>query len=1216
MKKFIFFLIILSGTAFSHVTVAETGNEMDFLGLKEQGRYVEALDCLARWSETCSEPGTLEVNIFRVRDLMVYPELYEKGLETLEKMGGNPLAATDPVVKARLCQCSADLLLRRGDISGAGTVLKNLDYKEFMVLGPFDNTGMTDFDNALIPDMTADRSRGYRGKTHKVSWFKAVPNRAGVIDMNELLPDVGESLFYFYTTLQVPENGVYSLILGKCGYTDLFLDGSLVFRNRVRHGFCNDQYAVQISLERGPHRVLLKCGDTGGKLSLSLRLDRGMPVLNAGEENDAVSTPARSSGNGQYFSHLGMKESGASDASLFRRGFLLYMLGLNSLEEREVFEALHKVGPESEYYSWARYYAGMAEEPDRQKELYFQDAVRSRRSNIEAAVELALLKIRRGLFYEVEGLVKHVKEAAGVSPWYLMLMAEYAAGRGWNDEAQAMTARLKRTSFPSLAHSVDFVINKNKMFYDEAVKNLSCLHDSDRYEEEYAELLVRYCRRAGNEAAALEVLNRAAAMHPRSVRFKLMYADMMHDRGDSRGALPYLAAARSISPCHKETLFALARAYMHMGHSDAARHYLRLLVEIDPDNISVKEYLHFITEEDDGLMQYRCQDDVTQLAVRADAFRNEQAVVLLDEEAIDINTSGSYTRHRRKVVLINSEAAIDDFNKQYVVFSPETEDIEKVSCRLINDGTATEITERYLQSLSDPDARLYYDVKALIIPVLSLRKGAILDIHYTVINRAGRELRSYFGHRSVIGNSYRTLVFNRILRYPQGKKVYSHLRGIEKGSLKRYHLKNREIAHLRKENIGPYKRETAMPDEDGLLPSLCFTSFRSWQDAYEWYRPLMKDRIVLNDAMKKTVKEIVRSKRGDLEKISAIYDHVASTIRYVGFELGMGGLQPRRADMVYSSKMGDCKDMSLVLVAMLREAGFNAQLALVRTRDRGPMDGTVPFLGYFNHAVCYVDVGRAIFLDATSKYSGFMELPRDDRGVSAMLIGEKNVRFINTADSLYHEDLVEVSNTVMINGEGKAEIERYLKKTGASAPAMRHGLESAEKKYNSLMVYWNSKFTGARVSGLEIINTERDEPVECSYRVSAPSLCQVAGDDLIFRSFLVPSNYLQACALTKERTFPMLLPSSGKTVVTMEYRIPKGYRIFFCPRSESFADKDFSATIRYEKKNNAIVIRSVTEINRSFVTPEQYTRYRDFARFVNRKERERIILTKRRTPGR
>ena len=54
---------------------------MDFLCLKEQGKYSQALDLLARWSRSCTDPRLLEINLFRVMDLMVYPELYEKGLD-------------------------------------------------------------------------------------------------------------------------------------------------------------------------------------------------------------------------------------------------------------------------------------------------------------------------------------------------------------------------------------------------------------------------------------------------------------------------------------------------------------------------------------------------------------------------------------------------------------------------------------------------------------------------------------------------------------------------------------------------------------------------------------------------------------------------------------------------------------------------------------------------------------------------------------------------------------------------------------------------------------------------------------------------------------------------------------------------------------------------------------------------------------------------------
>ncbi len=97
--------------------------------------------------------------------------------------------------------------------------------------------------------------------------------------------------------------------------------------------------------------------------------------------------------------------------------------------------------------------------------------------------------------------------------------------------------------------------------------------------------------------------------------------------------------------------------------------------------------------------------------------------------------------------------------------------------------------------------------------------------------------------------------------------------------------------------------------------------------------------------MHKDLSGIIGSRDDDPEKMRKIFNHVNSSIRYVGFELGLGGLQPRNADLTYATRMGDCKDLTLVLISMLRKAGIDARMALVRTRERGELDRSIPFIG-------------------------------------------------------------------------------------------------------------------------------------------------------------------------------------------------------------------------------------------------------------------------------
>jgi transglutaminase-like putative cysteine protease len=128
-------------------------------------------------------------------------------------------------------------------------------------------------------------------------------------------------------------------------------------------------------------------------------------------------------------------------------------------------------------------------------------------------------------------------------------------------------------------------------------------------------------------------------------------------------------------------------------------------------------------------------------------------------------------------------------------------------------------------------------------------------------------------------------------------------------------------------DIPPYRKERYMPSLPEVAPFVVFTSMRDWDSLYRWYAALVRDRMRSSGEMKSKVRELVREGIDERAVIKKIFDHVSGAVRYVGFEFGIGGVQPRPADLTYRTGMGDCKDMSLVLAAMLREAGLDARIA-------------------------------------------------------------------------------------------------------------------------------------------------------------------------------------------------------------------------------------------------------------------------------------------------
>ena len=150
------------------------------------------------------------------------------------------------------------------------------------------------------------------------------------------------------------------------------------------------------------------------------------------------------------------------------------------------------------------------------------------------------------------------------------------------------------------------------------------------------------------------------------------------------------------------------------------------------------------------------------------------------------------------------------------------------------------------------------------------------------------------------------------------------------------------------------------------VPMLVVTTDPSWQHFSKWWAELTAPQLEATPEIKAKVKELTKDAKTDDEKIKALYDFVAQDIRYRG--LGVGprtGYTPRKANETFTSRWGVCRDVSILLTSMLREAGIQAYPVLTNVGD--PVLPKIAYDG-FNHAIV-----------AMPNKARRLDVPRSDR---------------------------------------------------------------------------------------------------------------------------------------------------------------------------------------------------------------------------------------------
>lgn len=141
----------------------------------------------------------------------------------------------------------------------------------------------------------------------------------------------------------------------------------------------------------------------------------------------------------------------------------------------------------------------------------------------------------------------------------------------------------------------------------------------------------------------------------------------------------------------------------------------------------------------------------------------------------------------------------------------------------------------------------------------------------------------------------------------------------------------------------------------------------SWQSFGNWFNLLNEGKDELPEATKKLVREMVSEATDDFDKVSILYRYLQKNYRYVSIQLGIGGWMPMKAAEVVANKYGDCKGLSMLMKALLKEAGIASDYTLVLAGDdEDPIDLDFPS-NQFNHAILRVPLeNETVWLECTS----------------------------------------------------------------------------------------------------------------------------------------------------------------------------------------------------------------------------------------------------------
>lgn len=149
----------------------------------------------------------------------------------------------------------------------------------------------------------------------------------------------------------------------------------------------------------------------------------------------------------------------------------------------------------------------------------------------------------------------------------------------------------------------------------------------------------------------------------------------------------------------------------------------------------------------------------------------------------------------------------------------------------------------------------------------------------------------------------------------------------------------------------------------------------SWSAVSDWYADIALGRAEPTAAVKAKADELCAGLSSADDKLKALFAYVSYEVDYEDLSFNYDASVPQTAESVLADGFGDCKDKSVLLMAMLKAEGIESSLALCDASYLG--DATMLPSTRFNHVFVRArdSGGKLLVLDTTGAYYTFSEMP-------------------------------------------------------------------------------------------------------------------------------------------------------------------------------------------------------------------------------------------------
>jgi len=582
----------------------------------------------------------------------------------------------------------------------------------------------------------------------------------------------------------------------------------------------------------------------------------------------------------------------------------------------------------------------------------------------------------------------------------------------------------------------------------------------------------------------------------------------------------------------------------------------------------------------------------------------------------DVNADATYTESVEYALKLLDKQGVDGVNTQSVSYSNSLSDMKVVAAYTVKkNGKRIDVSKDNFQvetnSGENGASPLISDIKTKTVVFPDVDVGDTIVFSYKLIQKEALFPRQ-FTYAHVFSNEYICEDCELSLSAPASLPVRVEARDVKGGEEAKkngkrqwtWHFENREIA----------KPEQLSVSSFDYAPRVMISTFKDYAELAAAYEQRAKPKAAVTPEIKALAADLTKDAKTDRKAAKALYDWVAKNIAYAGNCIGIGSVVPHGTDHILSNKIGDCKDHTALLQALLAAKGIESTPVLVNSGSVYSLP-ELPMVSVFNHVINYIPSFN-LYADSTSEVIPFGMLPPAEEGKPVIHTAKfTGIQHTPPSDNAANKGLSHVEIT--FNEDGSAD---GVVKTSVSG---MQGLEAKEfferldmTRYKEMVLQASLSAHGYKGTGEYVhYDDPKADGDKFTYEVKfhAEDAINLPGPGAMYVTPLIAHHTVSVgrflTAVNVERPLHSFPCSGGSATEEIIFHLPASAQLMAVPKDLHLKIKDASYDSTYKQEGNSVVTsRSIVDNTPGNVcAPEVYDEFKPFYARITKDLKAQVI---------